>query len=272
VDIVAMFAPVTKWNTRIERAAAIPEVVRKAFRMATQEKMGPTHLELPEDVAAEEVPEDEAQVLPIHNSRLPLPSPEVVEAALALLRRARRPVMLAGNGVIRTRAAADLASFARRLHIPVVHTFMGKGILSDTDPLSWGTVGLLARDTVMGGIDAADLILAVGYDPVEFAPANWNGNPSRPIIHIDTAPAGGDRGAAWGPWQPAGRTRRASAVPADVRERIQRHLEDYADDDGFPLKPQRILADLRAALDPRDIVVSDVGAHKLWVAKLFPTQ
>src|SRR5262249_4719533 len=87
VDSAAMFGPVTKWNTRIERAAAIPEVVRKAFRTATQEKMGPTHLELPEDVAAEEVPEEEARMLPIHNSRLPLPSPEVVEAALALLRQ-----------------------------------------------------------------------------------------------------------------------------------------------------------------------------------------
>jgi len=284
VDIVAMFAPVTKWNTRIEHAAAIPEVVRKAFRTATQEKMGPTHLELPEDVAVEEVPEEEARVLPIHNSRLPLASPEVVEAALALLRQARRPVMLAGNGVIRTRAAADLASFARQLHIPVVHTFMGKGILSDTDPLSWGTVGLLARDTVMDGIDAADLILAVGYDPVEFAPANWNGDPSRPIIHMDTAPAEvdayyipavelvGDIGAALRALQAAWQTRRGFAVPTGVRERIQRQLADYADDDGFPLKPQRILADLRAVLDPRDIVVSDVGAHKLWVAKLFPTQ
>src|SRR5262249_62300403 len=117
---------------------------------------------------------------------------------------------------------------------------------------SWGTVGLLGGDTVMDGIAAADLILAVGYDPVEFAPANWNGNPSRPIIHIDTAPAEvdeyyipavelvGDIGAALRALQTAWQTRRGFAVPADVRERIQRQLEDYADDDGFPLNPQRI--------------------------------
>src|SRR5262249_7289974 len=197
---------------------------------------GPTQLELPEDVAAEEVPGEEARVLPLHSPRLPLPAPEVVEAALALLRQARRPVILAGNGVIRTRAASDLASFARRLSIPVVHTFMGKGILSDADPLSWGAVGLLARDIVLEGIDTADVILAVGYDLVELAPANWNTAPSRPIIHIDTAPAEvdefyvpaveleGDIGAALRALQGGWHTRRGFVVPAEVRERIQRQL------------------------------------------------
>ena len=284
VDVVAMFAPVTKWNTRVERGAALPEVVRKAFRLATQEKAGPTHIELPEDVAAEEVPAEDARPLPIRQPRLSLPAPEGVEAALALLRQARRPLILAGNGVIRTRAAADLAAFARRLRIPVVHTFMGKGIVSDGDPLSWGTLGLLARDTVMDGVDAADLVVAVGYDLVEFAPGNWNSDPGRPIIHIDTLPAEvdaayvpavelvGDIGAALRALHTGWQTRKGFTLPTDVRERVARQLQDFTADEAFPLKPQRILADLRAALDPRDIVVSDVGAHKLWVAKLFPTQ
>jgi acetolactate synthase-1/2/3 large subunit len=284
VDVVAMFAPVTKWNARVERGAALPEVVRKAFRLATQEKAGPTHIELPEDVAAEDVPAEDAQPLPIRQPRLSLPAPAGVEAALALLRQARRPLILAGNGVIRTRAAADLAAFARRLRIPVVHTFMGKGIVSDADPLSWGTLGLLARDTVMDGVDTADLVVAVGYDLVEFAPGNWNSDCGRPIIHIDTLPAEvdaayvpavelvGDIGAALRTLHSGWQTRRGFALASDVRERVARQLGDFAADEAFPLKPQRILADLRAALDPRDIVVSDVGAHKLWVAKLFPTQ
>lgn len=283
VDIVSMFAPVTKWNTRIERGAAIPEVVRKAFRVAVTEKAGPTHLELPEDVAGEEVSEAEAELLPIHQARLPLPSAETIEAALALLRQARRPVILAGNGVIRARAAGDLAAFARRLKLPVAHTFMGKGIVSDADSLSWGALGLLMRDVVMDGIDGADLIIAVGYDLVEYTPANWNTKRGRPIIHIDALPAEvdseyipsvelvGDIGAALRALGAQWTSRRPFAPRPEIRERILAEMRSAAGDDGFPIKPQRILADLRAALDPKDIVISDVGAHKLWVARLFPT-
>jgi acetolactate synthase-1/2/3 large subunit len=284
VDIVSMFAPVTKWNTRIERAASIPEVVRKAFRIATQEKSGPTHLELPEDVAEEDLSDNEAAALPIHRPRLPLPAGETIEAALALLRQAHRPVILAGNGVIRTHAAADLAGFARRVRIPVVHTFMGKGIVTDTDVLSWGAIGMLTRDLVMDGVEDADLILAVGYDLVEFAPGNWNTVKGRPIIHIDTlasevdddyVPAVeliGDIGGSLRALETLWPARRKFPAREEIHEEIMRELSDHARDASFPVKPQRILADLRAALDPKDIVISDVGAHKLWIARLFPAQ
>ncbi len=284
VDIVSMFAPVTKWNTRIERGAAIPEVTLFFYRIATTEKYGPTHLELPEDVAAEQVDETDAAPLPIHQARLPLASAEAIEAALALLRQSRRPVILAGNGVIRAHAAGDLATLARRLHIPVVHTFMGKGILKDSDSLSWGALGLQMRDLVMDSLDAADLILAIGYDLVEYAPAVWNTHPSRPIIHIDALPAEvdraylpavelvGDIGATLRALAAQWQGRRTFAPRSEAHERIMRELDDYRADDSFPVKPQRILADLRAALDPKDIVVSDVGAHKLWVARLFATE
>src|SRR5262249_31793832 len=132
---------------------------------------------------------EESGVLPIHQSRLPLPAAETIEAALALLRQARRPIILAGNGAIRTHAAADLAALARQRKIPVVHTFMGKGIISDADPLSWGAIGLLAHDIVVDALNTADLILAIGYDLVEYAPSNWNADRGRPIIHIDALPA-----------------------------------------------------------------------------------
>ena len=284
LDVVGMFRPVTKWTTRIERAEVIPEVVRKAFRLATAEKAGPTHLELPEDVADEEAPQGSDRPLPIRVARPAVPSGEAVEAALALLRQARRPVIIAGNGVIRAHAAGELATFARRLHIPVVHTFMGKGILSDADPLSWGAMGMQARDIVMDGLDAADLVLAVGYDLVEYAPSAWNQVPERPIIHVDALPAEvdqrylpnvelvGDVGASLRALALAWHGRRGFTVRTELRERILAELNDFRADDGFPIKPQRMLADLRAALDPKDIVISDVGAHKLWVARLFPTQ
>jgi acetolactate synthase-1/2/3 large subunit len=176
-----------------------------------------------------------------------------------------------------------LAAFARQRKIPVVHTFMGKGILSDADPLSWGAIGLQARDLVVDAMDAADLILAIGYDLVEYAPSNWNNDRGRPIIHIDALAAEVD--AAYVPavelvgdigptlrtllaqWQP----RRSLTTRPEIHERLQRELDGYANSDGFPMKPQRILAALRAALDPKDVVISDVGAHKLWVARYFPT-
>jgi acetolactate synthase-1/2/3 large subunit len=282
IDVVAMFAPVTKWNTRVERGAALPEVVRKAFRIATLEKPGPTHLEIPEDVAGERITAAHAAPLPVTAAPAVVPAAQAVQAASERLQRARQPVILAGNGVIRAHAAGALADFARHWQIPVVHTFMGKGIVRDDDPLSWGTLGLRATDPVMAGLDAADLIIAIGYDLVEHAPQTWNHQPQRPLIHIDALPAEidasyrpaielvGDIGMSLhllGAHEPSN----PFTPAATVRARIVAEWEAGARDDAFPLKPQRILADLRAALDARAIVISDVGAHKQWVARRFPT-
>ena len=284
VDVVSMFAPVTKWNTRIERGQAIPEVVRKAFRLAVAEKTGPTHIELPEDVAAEQVASANAKPIPLHHDTHSLPVQDVIESAVRHLRQARHPVIVAGNGVIRMHAAAELAHFARLLHIPVVSTFMGKGILSDEDSLSWGAIGLQARDVVMDGLDDADLLLVVGYDQVEYAPSHWNNRADRPLLHIDSLAAevdefyvptvelvgdiGGTLKALTAGLRPLPD---ATGHSPEVRARLLHELEDDAHDDAFPIKPQRILSDLRAVLDGTDIVISDVGAHKLWVARLFPT-
>ena len=282
IDVVAMFAPVTKWNTRVERGAAMPEVVRKAFRIATLEKSGPTHIEVPEDVAGERVAA--AQVAPLHVTAAPqtMPGNHALEEALALLRQAHQPAILAGNGTIRAHAATALAAFARRLQIPVAHTFMGKGILREYDPLSWGTLGIRPGDAVMDGLDAADLIIAVGYDLVEHAPQTWNRRPRRPLIHIDASPAEidaaympeielvGDIGASLQILSAqASPPLVAFTPPSAIRSRIVAEWAATAHNEAFPLKPQRILADLRTALDERDIVISDVGAHKQWVARRF---
>ncbi|HEX9037490.1 MAG TPA: acetolactate synthase large subunit [Ktedonobacterales bacterium] len=282
IDVVAMFAPVSKWNTRLERSAAIPEVTRKAFRVARLEKQGPTHIEAPEDVMDERVPASKAVPVRITDEPRMAPDARAVAAAQKLLERARRPVILAGNGVIRARAAEALAEFARDLRIPVAHTFMGKGIVRDDDPLSWGTLGARKGDAVMDGLDEADLVIAAGYDLVEHPPQVWNYDPNRPLIHLDSLPAEMDAaylptvelvgdigeslrllGADW--------TRGPFAAFDAIRQRIEAEWADHADSDSYPLAPQRILADLRAALDARDIVVSDVGAHKQWVARRFPT-
>jgi acetolactate synthase-1/2/3 large subunit len=295
VDIVQMFQPVTKWNTRVERVDAIPEIVRKAFRVATLEKPGPTHIELPENLAAME-PEsgDAAQPLIPGQAYFPEPTDEAIAHAARLIAESTRPIVLAGNGVLRRRASDALRDFARGLHVPVAATFMGKGAIDDRSHLSLMAVGLQARDHVLTGFDRADLVVCVGYDLVEYAPARWNPDGAKRIIHIDTQPAEVD--AAYRPEVELigdidGALRRLLAVvePQGVggRSATQRHetrevlvntdlrtslLEDLAvcvDDGSYPIKPQRAIYELRRALAAGDIVVSDVGAHKIWVARLY---
>jgi acetolactate synthase-1/2/3 large subunit len=172
LDIVRMLAPITKWNARIEQPGSIPEIVRKAFRLARLEKPGATHIELPEDVAAEGV---EAAPLPVRRTTYPQAFPGSIEQAVELLQTAERPVVLADNGVIRRQAAgrgaADrLASFAHKLSIPVVPTFMGKGVLDYRDACAQPAVGLRSPMPYGSALTEADLVLAVGYDLVCLVP------------------------------------------------------------------------------------------------------
>ncbi len=280
VDIVDMLRPITKWNSRLAVAGVIPESVRKAFKVAQAEKPGACHVELPEDVADEEV---EPHVEPLASTRPRRPSPDrpALAHAAQLIDGADNPLLFVGNGVIRGGAARALRALAAQAGIPVATTFMAKGAIAWDDPLSLGTIGLQLKDYVSCGFDRADLIIAAGYDPVEYAPALWNPDRAKTIVHIDFTPAEVD---AY--YQPA------VEVVADVREaldllreqlKVRRdpepgrrlhewivsELEAGSTDGGFPLKPQRILHDLRQVLAPQDILVSDVGAHKLWVARLF---
>src|SRR6185369_1203287 len=178
VDIVRMIEPVTKWSTRVERVEAIPEIVRKAFRVAVLEKPGPTHIELPENVAATAV-DDAARPLIPGKAYFPEPTDEAIAHAAELIATSQRPLVLAGNGVLRRRASPELRAFARGLHVPVAATFMGKGAMDDRSHLSLMAVGLQARDHVLSGFDRADLVVCVGYDLVEYGPAPWNQWPRR---------------------------------------------------------------------------------------------
>ncbi len=295
VDVVDMFEPVTKWNVRVERVPTIPEIVRKAFRVATLEKPGPTHIELPENVAATKLPAGDPMA-PMRPGRAYFPEPpaEAIAHAARLLNEAERPIVLAGNGVLRRGAAPQLREFAKGFHVPVAATFMGKGAVDDRSHLSLMAVGLQARDHVLTGFDRADLVISVGYDLVEYAPARWNPDGTKRIIHIDTQPAEVDSGyqpeveligdiggalealtAAALPGGVGGRSAterhesRETVVHADLRNSLLADLEACVNDAAYPIKPQRALYELRRALGPHDIVVSDVGAHKIWVARLF---
>jgi acetolactate synthase-1/2/3 large subunit len=279
VDIIEHLRPLTKWNTRLETATVIPEVIRKAFKLAESEKPGACHVEVPEDVAGEAV---EGTPLSTVRARRPSPDRPALQAAARLVEEASHPLIFAGNGVIRGRAARELRELARTHGIPVVHTFMAKGSMPSDDDLCLLSAGLQARDYVSYGFDKADLIIAVGYDPVEYAPKFWNPDRKKPIIHIDFTPAEVDSF-----YQPV------VEVVADVREALEllndmvkgekdpspylelrrlilEDLEEGAEDQTFPLKPQHILRELRARMGREDILISDVGTHKLWIARTFP--
>ena len=270
VDIVDVFRPFTKWNARIETGAVVAEAVRKAFKRAQEEKPGACHLELPEDVAHGEA---EGEPLAPERARRPSPDRPSLARAADLINSAARPLILAGNGVIRGHASRELTALAERARIAVVTTFMAKGAISSEHPLARATVGMASDDPERTGFAEADLVIAVGYDPVEWGPARWNPAGRLRVVHIDFTAAEVDAR-----YQPA------VEVVADVREALEllaplvtarperatpvRPAEDpRCHDDRFPLLPQRIIADLASALSPDDLVVSDVGAHKLWVAK-----
>jgi len=279
VNIVEAFGPLTKWNTRVERASAIPEIVHHAFKTAQAEKPGACHIELPEDVAGEPA---EGAPLASRRARRPSPDRPSLRAAAEAIDRARHPIILAGNGVIRGRASRELVAFAERTGIPVANTFMAKGAMPADHALSLLSIGLQARDFVSCGFAAADLIVTVGYDQVEYAPYHWNPRGDKAIVHVDFTQAETDA-----MYQPeveiVSDVREALELlcaevtqahdrgyPARLRQAILVDLARGADDASVPMKPARVLRDLRRALDRRDVVISDVGAHKLLVARLYP--
>ncbi len=277
LDVLALFKPVTKWNVRIEVPSTVPEIVRKAFRLARLEKPGATHVELPEDVAALEV---DLEPMRVRRTTYPVAPAESIVRAAELLRSAKRPVILSGNGTIRRQASEDLAQFADRLRLPVVTTFMGKGALDYRNPLALPAMGLRSPEASLGILGEADLVISVGYDLVEWSPEVWNASQEKPIIHIDSTAAEVDES-----YLPAtevvgeiGESLKAlsiasgEAAPTWEWGGFESLAYDEAAllDDAFPLRPQRVVCDLRRAMRDDDILISDVGVHKLWLATRFP--
>ena len=283
IDAMSMFKPVTKWNTSIPKAEVIPEAVRKAFKIAQTEKPGATHLELPEDVAEEQIGRAGGMgPLFVQAPVLPEPASSQVARAVRAIQSARRPVILAGNGVIRGRAHEAVRAFARQAQIPVLHTFMAKGVVPDGDPLSLWTIGLQARDYAAVVMERADVVIAIGYDFVEYAPCFWNAGRDKRIVHVDVSPAEVDEhyivevgvlgdlrfsldliGDKVAPFD--------SAWASEARATVTRGFDaELAGPASWPPRPQHLMRELRAALAPDDLVVCDVGAHKLWMARMFP--
>ncbi|MEM7229273.1 MAG: acetolactate synthase large subunit [Planctomycetota bacterium] len=282
MDSVEMFRPITKWARQIIHEDSIAEVVRKAFKLAEAEKPGACFIELPEDIAHRQV---DAEPLTFTKTRRPAPDEKAVNQALDIIRAAKRPVILAGNGAVRKRASKQLIQFAHRTGIPVVNTFMGKGAIPWTDEHCLFTVGLQARDIVLCEIERADLIITVGLDIVEYHPRLWNADGNARIVHIDFVPAEVDThypvqaevigDIANSLWQlnecvGEGTPMFDIATRKSVRDAMLDEFKAHADDEtSGSIRPQKVLYDCREALGPSDILLSDVGAHKMWIARHY---
>ena len=281
LDLVSLFRPITKCATSIHAGEVIPEVVRRAFKQAQAEKPGVAFIDFPENVAGSEV--EGKEPLKVQSAMTPEPPEAKIEQAAAIISAAKRPIIMAGNGTIRARATDALVEFAEKLNIPVATTFMAKGAIPVSHPLSLGTVGLQAHDYVDCGFDRADVIICVGYDMVEYHPYLWNPEKQAQLIHIDETAAEVDEHyilAAGVIGNPGDSLRRIAdlAEPQDapalgtLREFIEGEYTEHRANAAFPMVPQRILWDLRQVLRPEDIVVSDVGAHKMWTARLYQAE
>ncbi|MDH4127821.1 MAG: acetolactate synthase large subunit [Spirochaetota bacterium] len=281
MDLVAIFHPITKWNTQIKKTSVIPEVVRKAFKLAQTEKTGATHIDLPEDIAESVVDGNFNTPLLMQQAYPPSPPIFKVGQAAKIISEAKYPIILAGNGVARGHAHEELLRFAETQNIPVAHTFMGKGVIPHTSDLSLFTIGLQAKDYVSCGFDRADVVIAIGYDIVEYHPSLWNPNRDKKIIHVDMSPAEVDASyivsaGVIGDIKSSLEALNEKSTPhnsnlaKNLHDVIAYELHKYENDTGFPIKPQKAISDIRRVMGDDDILISDVGAHKMWIARMYP--
>src|SRR5271170_7853045 len=284
VDLVSMFAPITRWSAGIPTAQAIPEMVRKAFKLAETERPAAVYLAVPEHIDADTADYPDLGPLPRNVVRADAPAARQVARAADILRHATRPVVLAGHGAARSDATDALVRFSEKFDIPVANTFHGKGVMPDDHPNSIGALGFMRHDYVNFGFDNADVIIAVGYELQEFDPVRINPKADKKIIHIHRFPAEVDAHYS----VDVGIIGDISESLDALAEALDDHVfgadpdipgsgllsEEFArgqQDSRYPLAPQRLVADIRAALGRSDIVLVDTGATKMWMARLYPT-
>jgi acetolactate synthase-1/2/3 large subunit len=283
MDVVSMFEPVTKWAMGVVHEDTIPEIVRKAVRIARTEKPGACLIELPEDIAKND---STAEPLMPRLFRRPVADAVILDQAFEKLRQAKRPIIIAGNGCIRRRASKQLRRLCEQTGIGVISTFMAKGCVDMDADYCLFTIGLAAKDVGDCGLAAADLIITLGYDMVEYHPRLWNPDGNKDIIHADFLPAEIDANyhpeteligdLAYTLEQLVQRVDAAgglsfdgtqqAAVRRDMIAEITAHRDDLTEGS---IRPQKVLWDVREAMGAHDILLSDVGAHKMWIARYY---
>ena len=282
VDIVASMKPLTKMTRQIVSAAAIPATVRDAFRVAMEERPGPVHLELPEDIAGEEV--EDVPVIPVHPLERPIAHAAALDRAAEAILAAKRPLVMIGAACSRPWLTESLSTFVARTRLPFFNTQMGKGAVTGGSNLYMGTAALSEGDYVHEAVARADLIIAIGHDTVEKPPFLMKGKGGPKVIHVGFQSATveqvyhpdieviGDIGATVD-----GLAERLEGKVSedqgmvDLRQKILSRLNDRADEDRFPVTPQRLVHDVREAMPEDGIVCLDNGMYKIWFARNYRT-
>ena len=283
VDLVSMFKPITKYSVQVLEPDTIPEIVRKAFKLAESEKPGATFIDIPENVV-EEISYEKP--LPASANRLTFADKGLVKQAAELVKNAKNPLILVGNGAVRARAGKHIKAFIDAHKIPVVNTFMAKGIIPFSHEMAMGTAGLQKGDYENGGFAKADVVICVGFDMVEYHPHLWNPNREHTLIHIDTKKAEIDSsyipemeliGNIGKNFEALGEALTElcegpvteTSIDFLLRNAMVTEMERCRDSDAWPMLPQKIIWDLRTAMKSSDIAISDVGSHKMWMARMF---
>jgi acetolactate synthase-1/2/3 large subunit len=280
VDVIASMKPLTKMSRQIVSAASIPTIVRDSFRVATEERPGPVHLELPEDIAAEDA---DAEILPIHPIERPVAHPAALDRAAEMILAAKRPLIMIGAAGNRPRLVEALSDFVHRVRIPFFNTQMGKGAVTGGSNLYMGTAALSERDYVHQAIDRADLIISIGHDTIEKPPFIMGKN-GPTVIHVGFTSANveqvffphaeviGDIGASLPLLaQRLDGKLQTDNLFLDLRQKILNHINERAEDERFPVTPQRLVHDVRAVMPEDGIVCLDNGMYKIWFARNYRT-
>lgn len=300
MDPITMFKPITKWRWSMRNADSIPEIIRRAFKIALEEKAGAVHLELPQDISKKE-----SAIKPIkpEEALRAMPNKDLISKAVEMILKSSLPIILIGNGCIRKNAANALRRFVECTGICSVNTFMAKGVISDKSNRHLQTIGIKEADYALMAIKKSDLVIAIGYDLVEYSPRNWNSNLKKNIIHIDFTPAEVD--TYYPPTieiaadieytieailnelenkihaeekirntpdlEGIGYRETLPELFKKIKKEVTWRIERFSKDTSYPIKPEKLIVDVRNILSENDIVISDVGAHKLWIAKVYNT-
>lgn len=281
VDVVASMRPLTKMTRQIVSPASIPSIVRDAFRVAMEERPGPVHLELPEDIAAEEI--EDVPLIPVHPLERPVAQGAALDRAAEMIRAAQRPLVMIGAAGNRPRLVEPLSDFVRKTGLPFFNTQMGKGAVTGGSNLYMGTAALSEGDYVHEAVALADLILAVGHDTVEKPPFLMRSAGGPKVIHVGYQSANveqvyhpdaeviGDIGATV-----TGLAERLGKLPEqaktlELRQRILSKINARAEEDRFPVTPQRLVHDVRAVMPEDGVVCLDNGMYKIWFARNYRT-
>ncbi len=282
LDVVEMMQPLTKYTRQIVDVDLIPSIVREAFRRAQEERPGAVHLELPEDIAREPVEKNTTPVFPIAQTRRPNADESVVQQAAEMIRAAKYPLLLIGAGANRNRVHCALSRFVRETGIYFFNTQMGKGVVDENHPRCLGTAALSDNDYIHCAINHADLVINVGHDVVE-KPPFFMEHGGKKVIHVNFNTAivdnvyfpqlgvVGDIAESIGRLTDlVGQMKQDCAYFRQVKEELETHRRELADDNSFPLKPQRFVFDVRKVMPSDGVIALDNGVYKIWFARNYP--